>query len=600
MPGHTACLTHLIDADRNAYLAGLTPGSSVDHRGTAFTPLLLSELLNAVHDPATGRPRFGTVSFNEATFDGDVEFESATFAGDADFGGATFTGGAAFKAVTLERGARLRGATFMDDAGFGAVTFEGHADLRRVTFMGDADFEAATFGSAEFKWAVFKGFAGFRKATFKGQARFRLVTFERRVKFSAATIGSGTFESTIFKDHAAFSAATFERGIDFKHATFEGDADFESATFERAVNLGPLVCAGRILLSGATFGRPVTLLFAARHLECRRTRWLSTAEIRLRYTTVDFAHAVFEYPLTIAAETDPFPLLSNLHSMPETLFATEPNATVRMASLRGVDAAHLVLSDLDLSECLFTGTVHLDQVRLEGACSFAAVPPGRHWRVWRPVQFTERRTLAEEHHWRARRSSAVPGWNQAAPGAGRVGPLQLAPVYRALRKAFEDGKHEPGAADFYYGEMEMRRHADDIPRSERRLLTAYWALSGYGLRASRALGWLAVCMLATVVLMTGFGLPEDDPKQRATGIVPAGGGTVAFVIDKADPRKPTGNRFTTKRFEKAMKVTLNSVVFRSSGQDLTTAGTYIEMTSRLTEPILLGLAILAVRNRVKR
>ncbi|MFE6178852.1 hypothetical protein [Streptomyces sp. NPDC056464] len=52
--------------------------------------------------------------------------------------------------------------------------------------------------------------------------------------------------------------------------------------------------------------------------------------------------------------------------------------------------------------------------------------------------------------------------------------------------------------------------------------------------------------------------------------------------------------------EKALNVTLNSVVFRSSGQDLTTAGTYIEMASRVSEPVLLGLAVLAVRNRVKR
>lgn len=50
-----------------------------------------------------------------------------------------------------------------------------------------------------------------------------------------------------------------------------------------------------------------------------------------------------------------------------------------------------------------------------------------------------------------------------APRSGRAGPLQLAPEYRASRKAFEDGKHEPGAADFYYGEMEMCRHADGIP-----------------------------------------------------------------------------------------------------------------------------------------
>jgi hypothetical protein len=49
-----------------------------------------------------------------------------------------------------------------------------------------------------------------------------------------------------------------------------------------------------------------------------------------------------------------------------------------------------------------------------------------------------------------------------------------------------------------------------------------------------------------------------------------------------------------------LNVTLNSVVFRSSGQDPTTADTYVEMASRVTGPVLLGLAVLAVRNRVKR
>ncbi|WP_324289644.1 hypothetical protein [Streptomyces sp. H27-G5] len=72
------------------------------------------------------------------------------------------------------------------------------------------------------------------------------------------------------------------------------------------------------------------------------------------------------------------------------------------------------------------------------------------------------------------------------------------------------------------------------------------------------------------------------------------------MIDKADPQNPTGNRITRKRFDKALSLTLNSVVFRSSGQDLTTAGAYIEMTSRLLEPALLALAVLAVRGRIKR
>ncbi|WP_123821486.1 hypothetical protein [Kitasatospora cineracea] len=57
---------------------------------------------------------------------------------------------------------------------------------------------------------------------------------------------------------------------------------------------------------------------------------------------------------------------------------------------------------------------------------------------------------------------------------------------------------------------------------------------------------------------------------------------------------------TADRAEKGALVVVNSVVFRSSGQNLTLPGTAIEMTSRIGEPVLLGLAALAVRSRVKR
>lgn len=180
-------------------------------------------------------------------------------------------------------------------------------------------------------------------------------------------------------------------------------------------------------------------------------------------------------------------------------------------------------------------------------------------------------------------------------------PAALAPVYRQLRKAFEDGKHEPGAADFYYGEMEMRRRAGDIPWAERSLLTAYWALSGYGMRASRALGWLMVAMAATVLAMMLWGLPQNDPKPESTSTV--AGRSVTLTTDKPDPVNPVGpynERLTTERFEKSLRVVINSVIFRSSDQNLTTAGTYAEMASRLAEPALLGLAALAIRSRLKR
>ncbi|MFE2503530.1 pentapeptide repeat-containing protein [Streptomyces rubiginosohelvolus] len=678
VPGHTACLAHLTSTDRDAYLTGLTPGDSIDHRGTTFTEPLLLALLNALRDPATGIVRLGNAACNWATFEGDARFGSATFEGDALFGAATFEGDALFGAATFEgdawfgsatfkSNARYGSATFKSDARFGAATFEGGALFGAATFKSRAQFGSATFKSgawfgsatfeggarfasatfkndARFESVTFEGDAWFGSATFKKRAQFESVTFESRAQFESATFeggawfGSASFKSTAwfggstfkriarfekatfrkraqfasvtfegiagfvsatFKGLAMFGGAAFEGRAAFESTTFEDDAWFKSTTFATADRFGPLVCAGRIVLSGSAFGGPVTLLFAARRLECRRTRWSATAEIRLRYATVDFAHAVFEYPLTIASALDPL-VLTDGSELAETALADAPGPDVRVASLRGVDAAHLVLADVDLSGCLFTGTVHLDQLRLEGACTFDTAPSSVHWRRWPPVRFTDRRVLAEEHHWRASQPGAVQGWNVAVLGAERAGPLQLAPVYRALRKAFEDGKHEPGAADFYYGEMEMRRHAGDIPRSERGLLTAYWALSGYGLRASRALAWLGAGMLLTIVLLMAFGLAQDTPNQTATGTVPAGGGKVTFEIDKDDPQNPTGDRFTGERFEKALNVTLNSVVFRSSGQDLTTAGTYIEMTSRLTEPVLLGLAVLAVRNRVKR
>lgn len=656
VPGHSSCLAHLTDAERDAYLAALAPGDSIDHRGTTFTESLLASLLNALRDPAIGIPRLGEAVFASVTFEGDAWFRSAIFEGDAGFGSAIFEGSAGFGSVTFEGYAGFGSATFKGDAGFhwamfeslavfelatfghkawfesatfgsqavfgaatfghevwfesatfgglavfGSATFGGLAGFWRAMFRGDAVFGRATFkGDAGFGAVTFEDNAGFGSATFEGDARFESATFERNASYESASFErDARFESATFKHTANFQSATFERKASYESASFEGDARFESATFVTAGRLGPLVCAGRIVLSGAMFGSPATLSFAARRLECRRTRWSATAEIRLRHATVDLAHAVFEYPLTIAAESNLF-VLTNSSELAESALAGAPGPGVRVASLRGVDAAHLVLADIDLSGCLFTGTVHLDQLRLEGACTFDTPPASVRLRRWPPVRFTERRVLAEEHHWRAGQPGAVQGWNVAVLGAGRAGPLQLAPVYRALRKAFEDGKHEPGAADFYYGEMEMRRHADDIPRGERGLLTAYWALSGYGLRASRALAWLGAAMLLTIVLLMAFGLAQDTPKQTATGTVPAGGGEVTFEIDKDDPQNPTRDRFTGERFEKALSVTLNSVVFRSSGQDLTTAGTYIEMTSRLTEPVLLGLAVLAVRNRVKR
>lgn len=116
------------------------------------------------------------------------------------------------------------------------------------------------------------------------------------------------------------------------------------------------------------------------------------------------------------------------------------------------------------------------------------------------------------------------------------------------------------------------------------ILGLYWAVSGYGLRAVRALAWLGLAMTATVLAMMLWGLPQDDPDLESKGRID--GRSVTLTTKKPDPANPEGpyrRRLSTARFEKSLRVVANSVIFRASGQDLTAAGTYVEMTARLVE-----------------
>jgi hypothetical protein len=247
----------------------------------------------------------------------------------------------------------------------------------------------------------------------------------------------------------------------------------------------------------------------------------------------------------------------------------------------------------------------LDKLRVEGPIHFASSP-----KTWR---WTERRTLAEEQLWRHARSPAQ-GWSPPSDQAGtwvaeqsgqpiqRADPDHVAPLYRALRKAEEDAKYEPGAADFYYGEMEMRRHAHTTTWVEKWLLWAYWLVAGYGLRASRALLTLLVVLAAATALLAWVGFPTPLPPANPpiTGTI-TGGPTVQHVrLDPspAPPRPPT--RSFVARCGTAWWVAVEAAVFRSPDQTLTPAGRHVQTVVRFFGPVLLGLALLSVRGRVKR
>ncbi|MFB7611663.1 pentapeptide repeat-containing protein [Streptomyces gardneri] len=515
----------------------------------------MAELLTALTDTDTKRCHLG-----------DARFDSARFAEDATFRGARFLGGAWFY-----------GTKFVGDAWFDRAEFFGEVWFDWAKFSGDASFDRAKFADdARFQHTRFSGGASFEKAKFSSDA-----------VFSAAKFGVALFG-------AQFGGAEFSGYAGFDGVTFRGSVEFRGAKFEAAPQLGPLLCLGGVDLSGAVFGSPVIIEVAATYVHCNLTRWNSTATLRLRCATVDLSNAVIEHPMAITSHPTPFTVYS-APALDESAL-TDCDKPVRVISVRGADTAHLVLTDVDLTECQFVGAFHLDQLRLAGRCTFASAPTGFHWRHLLPCRWTSRRTLVEEHYWRARSpGNPARGWTSAA-GDGPV-PADLAPIYRQLRKSFEDGKNEPDAADFYYGEMEMRRHDKGRPSAERALVLLYWAFSGYGLRASRALLWLVLAMAATVMALMAWGLPTLAPLPAATGTLTSS--HISLRTDRPD-LSIAGDRLTIQRADRAARVAVNAVVFRTSGQNLTRAGTYIEMASRIFEPILLALAVLAVRGRVKR
>jgi hypothetical protein len=181
-------------------------------------------------------------------------------------------------------------------------------------------------------------------------------------------------------------------------------------------------------------------------------------------------------------------------------------------------------------------------------------------------------------------------------------PAYVASLYRSLRKAEEDSKHEPGAADFYYGEMEMRRLANETPWIERQILRAYWLVSGYALRASRALLTLLLVLLVASALTATFGFkpPSQPPSRSLNGTITGSPPTQQLRLSPPPSPKPPPQRSFIARFGTAWWTSLEAAMFRSSDQNLNPTGRHIQTIIRFFGPFLVGLALLSVRGRVKR
>ena len=599
-----------------------------------------------------------TASFSGATFRGDAWFDGATlgnalfhgatFKGNASFKGATFTGNASFHGATVKRNASFKEAKFTGKAWFGEATFTGDASFSEASFTGTAGFTGATLGKAFFDRTTFEKAAKFDGVTFTGNTSFKWAKFERNAWFKGAKFtGEAWFDPATFRGDAWFDGATFKDGAWFHRARVTGHASFPGVTFERARQLGPMVVRERLSLDEAVFHERIRIEANAGVLSCERARFLAGVQLRVRWAQVVLDDADLAAP-SVLSGAGRFPGLDEvawLPRAPDSPWPVDPDGTPRLLSVRGADVAGLTVAGVDLQACRFVDAHHLDQLRAE-ASKFADTPRGWRW--------TKRRTIAEEQQWRASQDDGQswyglenrpPEWLELKPRSGgphgTLLPGDIARLYRDLRKGLEDSKDEPGAADFYYGEMEMRRHdkrQQVRPKRTRRsrngesvattgggissikpgsstetdalkprrfgssaaaeyvILTLYWLVSGYGLRAWRALTSLAVVVVVASVIFAfwGFAAP-DQPAFRPVDVDAQG----ALVYEPQQDDRPAG----VDELPTALRFSAQATTALLRGPDsraLTAVGEWLQIALRLAGPVLLGLAVLSVRGRVKR
>ncbi|MGH3321771.1 MAG: hypothetical protein ACRDN9_16680 [Streptosporangiaceae bacterium] len=102
------------------------------------------------------------------------------------------------------------------------------------------------------------------------------------------------------------------------------------------------------------------------------------------------------------------------------------------------------------------------------------------------------------------------------------------------------------------------------------LLWLYWFFSGYGLRAWRALSAFAVAVLLATAAFTLSGFPATEPHGFGAAL-----------------------RFS-------LRASVSLLHDDNEDQPLTAAGEWTELALRLIGPLLLGLALISLRGRVKR
>ncbi len=491
--------------------------------------------------------------FDQASFGSDCNMRYSHFDGQSDFTRATFGDRFHFGDATLGPDLTFVGARFGESVQFTKTTFDRGADFTDSRFEDGADFRDTTFAAQPV----------FIRTRFGGGASFKSAGFGPDSAFHGAALGAECdFGACVFDVGSSFQNAHFGERAEFGGAEFRGDAVFDGSVFGSGASFGPLVVHGCLKVNRSRFDEVARFDVAATWVDASSARFHSGGILRVRWAQVDLSGAVFTQRTTLSMLSAPIEA-EHLDFDPSP--ASDP--TPRVVSLRGADVGFLTVSQVDMAICRFLGAHNLEGLRLEGAPQLAHAP------TWLGQQ--GRLAIAEEHQWRA--ECRTRGWSDVVPIAppatfdlSLVPLVRLASIYRSLRKGREDIKDAPGAADFYYGEMEMRRLSLSS-LADRLVLFAYWLLSGYGLRTSRALVWFGIVVLIFSLAFWLIGLSKF-PGWTINGWLL---GLQTSVLSA-------------------------SSLLRPAPEGLSAVGQVLDAILRVAGTGLLGLAVFSLRGRIRR
>jgi uncharacterized protein YjbI with pentapeptide repeats len=409
------------------------------------------------------------------------------------------------------------------------------------------------------------------------------VTFNHYIELtSAAVFQHIEFKNCSFKVHFSARHGFFDGGsINCNGSTFYEDVDlsfltvdrtsfgFEGCTFERAVNLdgftgaihlnksnfrGNITCRNSkafLIMNGSEFHGALDLTqselvglhgerlvvhstlqlgkCAIPHLYLPRSTFNSRVHIDVLSTSIDLTGAVMKEGGLLLLEKAQVRLdqLSLGGPLRVSGKANSREQQPEILGLLNADAGKMSLSRVNLTRCSFVGAHGLGAIDIESTVTFARAPYWAGGRKFIADEYALRSGAGKLLKSRWKLDGVHVGVELPKPVRGSEPPILLTPLvpaqveslYRELRRSLETKSDMSSAADFYFGEMEMRRRGSSGSFLERVLVWCYWGLSGYGLRPGRALlAWFLLIAAGTFGLIA-FQLPPSQATVSETLLI---------------------------------------------------------------------------------